>query len=126
MKAQKTQKTEHQEQSEFVRRFRARYPGYVIFAIPNGGSRGGERGSAAITGRLLKDEGVTPGVPDLFIPALRAFIEMKKKGGTLSAAQSKMLYKLASDGYDTCVARSADEALAFVHSLIEYDICKNT
>ena len=57
--------TEHEEQRELVRWFRQGYKGVRIFAIPNGGAR-----SIATAGRL-KVEGVSPGVPDLFIPAWR-------------------------------------------------------
>ena len=55
--------TEHEEQREVVRWFRQTYKGVRIFAIPNGGAR-----SPATAGRL-KAEGVSSGVPDLFVPA---------------------------------------------------------
>ena len=37
----------------------------MLYAIPNGGARN------AITGALLKAEGVKPGVPDLCLPVAR-------------------------------------------------------
>jgi len=71
--------TEHEEQREFVAWFRRQYAGVRIFAIPNGGSRSQREG-----GRF-KLEGVSAGVPDLYIPAWRTWIEMKRqKGGSLS------------------------------------------
>lgn len=74
--------TEHEEQREFVAWFRRQYPDVRIFAIPNGGARSQREG-----GRL-KLEGVSPGVPDLYIPQWKFWIEMKRqKGGSLSADQ---------------------------------------
>lgn len=58
----------------------------LMFAIPNGGSRGDTSRSAMIRGNQLKSEGVKPGVPDIFLPVCRGnhaglFIEMKKPKG---------------------------------------------
>jgi hypothetical protein len=54
-----------------------------IFAIPNGGSRGGDPKSRAVQGSKLKAEGVTSGVADIFVPwptpgSHGLYIEMKK------------------------------------------------
>lgn len=74
--------TEHEEQREFVRWFRQTYSGVRIFAIPNGGAR-----SPSVAGRL-KAEGVSKGVPDLYIPAWRTWVEMKRqKGGAVLPEQ---------------------------------------
>lgn len=68
--------TEHEEQTDFVRWFRQAYTiplGVRIFAIPNG---------SAVTGKAqgakLQSEGVSAGVPDLFVPAWLLWIEMKR------------------------------------------------
>lgn len=59
----------------------SRYPGLrLMFAIPNGGARD------AITGAMLKAEGVKPGVPDIFLPVPvngfhGLFVEMKTLSG---------------------------------------------
>ena len=83
--------TEHEEQRELVRWFRQTWPGVRIFAIPNGGAR-----SPATAGRL-KAEGVSSGVPDLFIPAWGLWVEMKRtKGGSLSAEQKDWISYLES------------------------------
>lgn len=66
-------RSEHVEQREFVSWFRKRYVGVRIFAIPNGGIRG------ATTGARLKAEGVSAGVPDLYVPAWKLWIEMKRE-----------------------------------------------
>lgn len=98
-------KTEHEEQREFVQWFRQTYPGALVFAIPNGGKRG-----KAEAGRL-KAEGVTPGVPDLFIPALGLFIEMKRtQGGSVSAEQKRVMAALELCGYQCAVCKGCDAA----------------
>lgn len=98
-------KTEHEEQREFVRWFRQGYKGVRIFAIPNGGQR-----SMAAASRL-KVEGVSAGVPDLFIPEWRLWVEMKRtKGGSVSAEQKDWIAYLENCGYTCMVAKGADQA----------------
>ena len=97
--------TEHEEQREVVRWFRQSWPGVRIFAIPNGGAR-----SKATAGRL-KAEGVASGVPDLFVPAWRLWIEMKRsKGGSLSPEQKDWRTYLESVDYWVIVGKGADHA----------------
>lgn len=98
--------TEHEEQTAFVSYFRKSFPTVRIIAIPNGGVRN------KITALRLKCEGVSPGVPDLFIPEWFLFIEMKRrKGGTVSAEQKDWLEYLKTCGYKTVVAKGMDEAI---------------
>jgi len=93
-------KTEHEEQRELVQWYRQTYRGSLIFAIPNGGKRG--KAEAA----RLKAEGVTPGVPDLFIPDLRLFLEMKRtQGGSVSADQKAVMARLEAAGYTCAVCK---------------------
>jgi hypothetical protein len=97
--------TEHEEQRELVRWFRQAWPCVRIFAIPNGGAR-----SLATAGRL-KAEGVSSGVPDLFIPAWRLWIEMKRiKGGSVSAEQKDWIAYLEEVGYCAKVCKGAEDA----------------
>ena len=97
--------TEHEEQRELVRWFRQTYPDVRIFAIPNGGAR-----SKATAGRL-KAEGVSSGVPDLFVPAWGLWIEMKRsKGGSLSAEQKDWIKYLESVNYCVIVGKGAVDA----------------
>ena len=97
--------TEHEEQRELVRWFRQTWPGVRIFAIPNGGAR-----SKATAGRL-KAEGVASGVPDLFVPAWRLWIEMKRiKGGSLSPEQKDWIKYLESVGFCCIVGKGAEDA----------------
>ena len=97
--------TEHEEQRELVRWFRQTWPSVRIFAIPNGGAR-----SPATAGRL-KAEGVSSGVPDLFIPAWGLWVEMKRsKGGSLSAEQKDWITYLESVRFCCIVGKGADDA----------------
>ena len=97
--------SEHVEQREVVKWFRQTWPDVVIFAIPNGGAR------TAATAARLRVEGVLPGVPDLFVPAWRLWIEMKRaKGGITSKEQREMLTYLRSVGYDAMVCAGAEQA----------------
>ena len=97
--------SEHIEQREFVSWFRKRHRGVRIIAIPNGGQR------SIATAARLKAEGVSAGVPDLFIPAWRVWIEMKReKGGTVSADQKEWIAYLTECGYRCFVARGAEDA----------------
>jgi hypothetical protein len=97
--------SEHFEQREFVRWFRQTYPSVMIFAIPNGGAR-----SPSVAGRL-KAEGVSKGVPDLYIPAWRTWVEMKRiKGGTVSAEQKDWRAYLESVGDFVIVAKGNEDA----------------
>lgn len=98
--------TEHEEQREYVRWFRQTYPEVRIMAIPNGGAR-----SPATAGRL-KAEGVSPGVPDLFIPAWGLWVEMKRaKGGKVSPEQKEWHSYLESCGYRVIVGLGQTDAI---------------
>ncbi len=96
-------KTEHEEQREFVQWFR-RIFSPRIFAIPNGGKR------SASQGARLKAEGVSAGVPDLFIPEWHTFIEMKRLDGSPAPPQLDWLAYLKTCGYEVFVCRGCEEA----------------
>lgn len=104
--------TEHEEQREFVSWFRKTYPGVRIFAIPNGGAR-----SPSVAGRL-KAEGVSKGVPDLYIPAWRVWVEMKRqKGGAVSPEQKDWRQYLENIGDCVIVANGCAVAQQRVLSI---------
>ena len=104
--------TEHEEQREFVRWFRQTYPTVRIFAIPNGGAR-----TPSAAGRL-KAEGVSKGVPDLYIPAWRVWVEMKRqKGGTVSTEQKDWHQYLESIGDCVIVAKGCADAQQLFHAI---------
>lgn len=88
--------SEHLEQVSAVNWFDLMYPGVLIFAIPNGGERN------PIVARKIKLEGGRRGIPDLFIPAWRTFVEMKTIKGRLSDDQVERIDYLSSVGY-TCL-----------------------
>ena len=96
--------TEHSEQIGFLNWFRARFPSVLIFAIPNGGYR------SITTAKKLKLEGVVPGIPDLFVPKWRLWIEMKNSdGGVLSKDQTNIIYYLQDIGYFVIVGNGATD-----------------
>ena len=97
-------RSEHVEQREFVQWVRQMTP-HRIFAIPNGGSRGASQGAR------LKAEGVSAGVPDLYIPALHLWCEMKIVGGKTSPVQRDWHDYLRAIGDPVVVAYSRDEAI---------------
>ena len=104
--------SEHLEQREFVSWFRKNHPGVRIFAIPNGGAR------SIATGARLKAEGVSAGVPDLFIPAWNVWVEMTSaKGGTLGEKQKDWREYLISIGHTVIVAHGQESAKAQLTSL---------
>ena len=98
--------TEHEEQKNFIQWFRRKYPAVRIFAIPNGGARN------PATACRLKVEGVLRGVPDLFIPEWRLWIEMKRiKGGVLSPEQKDWIEYLKNNDYICIVGYGCEGAI---------------
>lgn len=101
--------TEHDEQRMFVGWFRATFPGVRIFAIPNGGGRSPREGAK------LRDEGVSPGVPDLFVPEWCLWVEMKRaSGGVVSAVQADWHRYLKSIGHAVMVCHGYAQARTMV------------
>jgi|TARA_R110000787_G_scaffold208638_1_gene318567 hypothetical protein len=98
-------RTEHEEQRDLIQWFRRTHIGVRIFAIPNGGQR------SRTTGAKLKAEGVSAGVPDLYIPAWNLWIEMKRtKGGHLSPVQKDWVSYLQSIGDTVIIGNGFDDA----------------
>lgn len=93
-------------------------PEQLLFAIPNGGKRD------VISAKLLKDEGVRAGVPDLFLAVPKGdyhglFIEMKKvKGGVVSDSQKEMGAHLMGRDYDCAVCHGWVEAKAKIEKYL--------
>jgi hypothetical protein len=100
-----TQPSEHLEQVRLVSWFRRSYPGVRVFAVPNGGGRSMAQGAS------LKAEGVTPGVPDLCIPAWNLWVEMKREsGGVVSPVQKDWTAYLEGIGHRVIVGRGFEDA----------------
>lgn len=106
--------TEHQEQVNFVNWMEFNLPEHRLFAIPNGEKR------AISVAKRLKAEGVRKGVPDIFIPSLFLFIEMKRvKGSSTSKDQKKWIKHLIESGYSAVICKGAIEAKDTVKAKIE-------
>lgn len=83
--------------------------GDYLFAIPNGGAR------TPIEAKILKGEGVKPGVFDLQLPLARhgfhgLWIEMKADDGVVSEHQEAWRRRMDRAGYATRVCWSWDQA----------------
>jgi|TARA_R100001463_G_scaffold64861_5_gene118053 hypothetical protein len=106
--------SEHDEQVGFINWFRAKYPSVLIFAIPNGEKR------AISVAKRLKAEGVVRGVPDLYVPAWKLWIEMKRaSGGRLSPDQKEMINYLESIGNTVIIGKGASDASKKVLEFME-------
>ena len=104
--------TEHEEQRQFVSWFRQTYPDVRILAVPNGGYR------SKVTAMRLRLEGLSPGVPDLFVPAWALWIEMKRqKGGSVSIEQKDWHEYLLSIGHKVLIAKGFDDAVKKLHQM---------
>jgi len=102
--------SEHLEQVTLIAWYRRTYKNELLVAIPNGGKR------HIKTALAMKQEGVSKGFPDLFLPVPNSkfhglFIEMKRqKGGMLSKEQKEWIDYLNSAGYQAVVCKGFLEA----------------
>lgn len=112
---------EHIEQVKFVHWIEKNHPDFWIYAVPNGGQRN------KVTAIKLKAEGVRSGVPDLAIPKLFLYIEMKRSdGGIVSDNQKKWLSYLDGCGYRVAVANGFEEAkIIFLEVLNDFNSREN-
>lgn len=110
---------EMREQKAFAKWFAAQYPTCKDFlTVASFGENIGARRM-----KRLKDMGLTPGWPDLFLAIPKRlnenspiicpgfFIEMKVKGGAVEPHQQKIHEKLRSVGFRVDVCWSCDEAI---------------
>ena len=115
---------EDQLQSACVKWFRYQYPGVVIFAIPNGGSRN------AIEAAKLKRTGTLAGVADLFILRVNydgdfqtgyygLFIELKVGKNKQTTAQFDFMVDAQVAGYQYSICRSVDEFMKVVNEYLK-------
>lgn len=103
-------------QQACVRWFRLQYPKLVLFAIPNGGYRN------AVTGAILKAEGVLAGVSDLILLYPSGgyhglCIEMKTEKGRQQESQKEFQHRVEAVGYKYAICRSFDN---FAEVIREY------
>lgn len=105
----KAASSEHALQVQCVKWFRMRFPGALIYAIPNGGFR------TKTTAGLMRAEGVVSGVCDLHIPIAKhgyhsMYIEMKNgKQCWLSDNQKEMIERLRSYGNKVAVCHTFED-----------------
>jgi hypothetical protein len=108
-------RSEHGEQTAVIQwalTLEGRYPAlHWLYACPNGEYR-----SPSVANRL-QEEGVKPGVPDLFLPVPLGeyhglYIEMKRRGGRTSPEQEEWITHLLSVGYRVEVCVGYEQAAA--------------
>lgn len=111
---------EHRIQCACIKWFRYQHPTYakLLYAIPNGSRRD------AITGKLLKDEGVIRGISDLNLDIPNRFyhglrIEMKTPTGTQSKEQKAFQKEVESRGYRYVICRSLNDFIREITIYIE-------
>ncbi len=98
----------------------------LMFAIPNGGTRGGNKTQAMIVGGQLKATGVKAGVSDIFLPYPRhncngLFIEMKRADGVpsdVSKAQKDFGAGVQDVGYGFVVCYGWIQAVAVIEQYL--------
>lgn len=109
-------------QENCVRWFRMQHKNVLIFAVPNGGNRN------AFEAARLKKQGVTAGIPDLFIAEPRnvlgdyahgLFIELKIKPNKMSKEQLKIQQCLRDRDYWCECVYSFDEFVKVVNKYLE-------
>lgn len=99
-------------------------PECLLFAIPNGSALGHGKEEyqvkqRQIRGKLMKLEGLRPGVCDLFLSkSCRGFggcyIEMKRPGGAVSDDQTAFIAAVRHEVYQAHVCYSTEDAIAVV------------
>ena len=104
------QKKESAIQQSAVRWFRYAYSKYLIFSVPNGGSRN------VVEAANLKKEGAMAGVSDLIIVAERRvlFVEMKTAKGRQQDTQREFQRRVEVLGHRYVVCRSLDDFMVAV------------
>lgn len=96
---------EEQLQALCVKWFRLRFRRYIIFAVPNGGSRN------RLEAFNLKVSGVLAGVADLIIVGNKKvlFVEMKYKHGTQQDTQKQFQQRVEELGHKYVLCRSFEQ-----------------
>ena len=110
-------------QAACIKYFRYQFSEYkdLLFSIPNGIPLSNQNVRTKIYNKL-KEEGLQPGVPDLFLSVGNSiyngmFIEIKTKTDRLRKKQVDMIRALEQQNYKCVVVRSVDE---FIEIIDEY------
>ena len=104
-------------QRQCVTWFRVQYPDRVLFAIPNGGKRNAKEAA------IMKGEGVTAGVADLFLMHAAKgcnglFIEMKYGDGVQQDTQKDFQRKATRESYRYVVCNSIEGFMLEVNNYL--------
>jgi hypothetical protein len=109
-----TSPPEHTEQVWLINEARFRWPDLRIVAIPNAARR------TRYERTKLLAEGMSAGVPDLFIPALNLWIELKRtQGSSTSQVQKEWLAYLNQVGHKAVIAKGHEQALAYIEEALK-------
>ena len=90
--------SEYPVHTAFVKYVKFKYPHIDLIHIPNGEKRD------MITAMKLKLMGVMRGVPDLFFPSLKLWVELKSVKGKLSREQTLFIENRQKEGYSVIIA----------------------
>ena len=109
---------ESQIQQACISWVRLEYPRLIVYAIPNGGKRD------AVTGAILKAEGVLAGVADIFVAKANKYhhglyIEMKAPKGKQVSSQRAFERAVSLEGYQYSLCRSFDDFRAVIKTYLE-------
>ena len=105
--------SEDEEQKDFVMWFRKRWPGVLIYSVPNEGKR------TPSYANQLKCKGLVSGIPDLHVGEWDWYPEMKdQEGGDVGTKKHEIQLKIheqlrrAGKRVDVCWGSVAAQALA--------------
>lgn len=104
-------------QQACIKWVRYQYPDLIVYAIPNGGKRN------AVTGAILKAEGVLAGVADLFVAKAiphhhGLYIEMKTAKGRQADSQRAFQQAVTREGYRYELCRSFEQFVAIIRTYL--------
>ena len=108
------QNVESQIQQACIRWVRLEYPRLIVYAIPNGGHRN------AVTGAILKAEGVLAGVAGIFVAKANGlYIEMKTPKGKQAPSQRAFERAVSLEGYQYALCRSFEDFRGVIKTYLE-------
>lgn len=110
--------SEHQEQKAFVNWFRSNYKGFLIYSIPNGGTRN------LLEAKFLKDEGMLKGAFDLIVltdkyPIFIEFKRVKESNSKISKEQKEFKKFLDDNNYKNFFAFGFLDAMEKIKEVID-------
>ena len=105
-------------QQACIKWVRYQYPDLIIYAIPNGGKRN------AVTGAILKAEGVLAGVADLVVAKATKdhhglYIEMKTAKGQQAPSQRAFEQAVTREGYRYELSRSFEQFVTIIRTFLQ-------